>query len=110
MSTNRFENILENLRFVDHSATYMIDRPYEIRPIISAIQENIKEIIMPERNLFLNEFIIPWRGRLSFRQYIKNKSHKYDLKLYVLTTHDGFVLNFDVYTEKCTLVTGASTH
>ncbi|KAG5882389.1 hypothetical protein JTB14_016671 [Gonioctena quinquepunctata] len=44
------------------------------------------------------------------KQYIKNESHKYGLKLYVLTTHDGCVLNFAVCTEKGTLVTGESTH
>lgn len=110
MPRNRFENILENLRFVDHSAADMTDRLYKIRPIMSAIQENIKKVLVPERNLSLDESMIPWRGRLSFRQYIKNKSHKYGLKLYVLTTHDGFVLNFVVYTGKGTLATGESTH
>ena len=46
----------------------------------------------------IDESVVPWRGRLQFRQYIKNKSHKYGIKLYKLCTPDGFVYNFKVYT------------
>ncbi|KAJ8928937.1 hypothetical protein NQ314_018436 [Rhamnusium bicolor] len=35
---------------------------------------------------------------LNFRVYIKNKRHKYGIKLYVLTEPDGLVLNMSVYT------------
>lgn len=110
MSRNRFEAILQNLRFVDHATIDSNDRLYKVRPIIEQLRENIKKTIIPERNLSLDESMIPWRGRLAFRQYIQNKSHKYGIKVYVLTTHDGFVLNFVIYTGKGTLVTNESTH
>lgn len=41
-----------------------------------------------------------FRGRLSFRQYIKNKKSKYGIKFYELTTSDGFVLNVIMYAGK----------
>ena len=42
--------------------------------------------------------MVLWRGRLIFRQYIKNKKHKYGIKLYMLTTPTGMVQKFAVYT------------
>ena len=38
-----------------------------------------------------------WRGRLIFRQYIKNKRHKYGIKIYELCTHDELVLSAEIY-------------
>lgn len=40
------------------------------------------------------------RGRLSFRQYIKSKKARYGIKFYILTIHDGYVLNFVIYQGK----------
>lgn len=41
-------------------------------------------IYCPGKELSLDESMVLWRGRLLFRQYIKNKRHKYGIKLYVL--------------------------
>ncbi|CAH1966167.1 unnamed protein product [Acanthoscelides obtectus] len=37
-----------------------------------------------------------WRGLL-FRQYIKNKKHKYGIKFYLLTECDGTILKIQIY-------------
>lgn len=58
----------------------------------------MSEVFYPDKELSLDESMILWRGRLSFRQYIKNKRHKYGIKLYVLTEPDGTILKFSVYT------------
>lgn len=39
-----------------------------------------------------------YRGRLSFRQYIKNKKHKYGIKFYILTESNGTILKLQIYT------------
>ncbi|XP_018397169.1 PREDICTED: piggyBac transposable element-derived protein 4-like [Cyphomyrmex costatus] len=41
-----------------------------------------------------------WRGRLHFRQYIKNKKHKYGIKLYELCESDGLVMKIKIYCGK----------
>ena len=38
-----------------------------------------------------------WRGRLIFRQYIKNKKHKHGVKFYELCESDGTVLRASIY-------------
>ena len=47
--------------------------------------------------LSLDESMMLWRGRLVFRQYIKNKKHKYGIKVFELCTFDGLVLNIEAY-------------
>ncbi|CAH1998448.1 unnamed protein product [Acanthoscelides obtectus] len=44
--------------------------------------------------------MVPFRGRLSFRQYIPNKTHRYGVKLYKLCTSSVYTYNLKVYTGK----------
>ncbi|KAG5878336.1 hypothetical protein JTB14_035263 [Gonioctena quinquepunctata] len=55
------------------------------------------EIYYPCQQLSLDESMVLWRGRLSFRQFIKNKKHKYGMKLYIMTTPTGLVQKIAVY-------------
>lgn len=59
-------------------------------------------ILKPGKFLIIDESMIPWRGRLKFRakQNIKNKTHKYGVKLYKLCTPEGYTFNLLVYTGK----------
>lgn len=45
----------------------------------------------------LDESMMLWWGRMVFRQYIKNKRHKYGVKFFELCTNDGFVLKTEIY-------------
>ncbi|CAH1972725.1 unnamed protein product [Acanthoscelides obtectus] len=50
------------------------------------------------RVLVIDESMVPFRGRLKFRQYIPNKTHRYGVKLYKLCTSSGYTYNLKVYT------------
>lgn len=54
----------------------------------------------PGRMLSIDESMVLWRGRLTFRQYMPGKRHKYGLKLYVLCESGGYVLKVIVYCGK----------
>ena len=41
-----------------------------------------------------------WRSCLVFRQYIKNKRHKYGIKLFKLCESDGVVMKVRVYSRE----------
>jgi hypothetical protein len=41
--------------------------------------------------------LVPFRGRLSFRQFIKNKRHKFGIKLYKVCLEKGYTYNMMVY-------------
>ena len=47
------------------------------------------------------EGMIPFRGRLSFRQYMPARTTKYGIKVWIAAdSSNGYVLNFDVYLGK----------
>ncbi|KAJ8888705.1 hypothetical protein PR048_008197 [Dryococelus australis] len=62
------------------------DRLYKIRAVLNIFNTSMSEVYY-------------WRGRLSFRQYVKNKRHKYGIKVYMLNNPDGFI-------NKCAMYTG----
>ncbi|KAK9701398.1 Transposase IS4 [Popillia japonica] len=74
------------------------DRLYKIRPVINFFNQRMAEIYYPCKQLFLDESMVLWRERLSFRQYIKNQKHKYGIKLYMMTTPQGLIQKIAVYT------------
>lgn len=47
-----------------------------------------------------DESMIPFRGRISFRQYIKSKRHRYGLKIFKLCTSFGYTYSIQIYTGK----------
>ena len=51
----------------------------------------------PDDNLFLDESMVLWRGRLIFRQYIKNKQYKYGVNLHELCESTNIILWTSIY-------------
>lgn len=101
MSRNRFLIILRALHFSRNPEANQPkpeDRLYKIRSIISFFNKNMTEVFSPGCELSLDESMVLFRGRLIFKQYIKNKKHKYGFKLYMLTNPRGIVQKFAVYT------------
>ncbi|CAH2009346.1 unnamed protein product [Acanthoscelides obtectus] len=101
MSRDRFLIILRCIHFaknVAKSDPQSEDRLYKIRPLIDYFNNKMREVYYPGKQLSLDESMMLWRGRLVFRQYIKNKRHPYGIKLYMLTEPNGIVLKFLVYT------------
>ncbi|XP_046976423.1 piggyBac transposable element-derived protein 4-like [Vanessa cardui] len=87
--------ILRCLHFSSEISTE--DRLAKIRPIVDHFNKKMNEIYYPGKQLSLDESMVLWCGRLQFRQYIKNKRHKYGIKLYVLAEPEGTVLKFQIY-------------
>lgn len=76
------------------------DRLAKIRILVEYLTTAFMEVMVPGKDLVIDETMIPWRGRLIFKQYIKNKSHKYGVKLYKLCTPDGYTLRVSIYAGK----------
>lgn len=70
----------------------------------------MQEVHQPSKNLSLDESMVLWRGRLIFRQYIKNKRHMYGIKLYMLTEYQGFVRQIMIYSDQGTGVLPGVNH
>jgi hypothetical protein len=76
------------------------DRLGKINTIVEYLNSAFMDALTPGKDLVIDETMIPWRGRLIFRQYIKNKSHKYGVKVYKLCTVDGYTLRTVLYAGK----------
>lgn len=96
MSRNRFQLLLRFLHFSDNTQV-TDDRLYKIRPIVEHLNNVMYQNYIPNRSLSADESMVLWRGRLFFRQYIKNKRNKYGIKLYELCESEGLVLKISVY-------------
>ena len=54
----------------------------------------------PGKELTIDESMIPWRGRLLFRQYIPNKCLKFGVKLYKLCLIEGYTYKINIYSGR----------
>ena len=100
MSRNRYQNILKFLHFNDNATrpSDSTDKLYKLRPIHDKVVENWRTLYNPDEQISIDEEMLKWRGRLSFRVYNKNKPTKYGIKAYILAdSNSGYCWNMDIY-------------
>ena len=56
--------------------------------------------IPQEENPSIDKQVIPTKGRLSLRQYLLNKPHKWGIKVWAHCGVSGLIYDFDVYVGK----------
>lgn len=77
-----------------------------VHPLMEAIQSNFSSLLIPHQDLCIDEPMMPWKGQLSFRQYIPSKRHRFGVKLFVLRdVKTSRILKFTVYTGSTTDLT-----
>ncbi|XP_037935156.1 piggyBac transposable element-derived protein 4 [Teleopsis dalmanni] len=98
MSRDRFRLIWYAWHFSNNDDRDGRDRLKKIRPILSYFTNKFQEVYKPERELSLDESIMPWRGRLSFKVYNASKIIKYGLLIrMVCEAKTGYICNFRMY-------------
>ena len=104
MSRNRFQLILRFLHF--NNEEQVDGRLSKINLLSQHFNETMDRIYKPRRKLCIDKAMVLWRGRLVFRQYVKNKRHKYGIKLYELCEPDGIILRVKIYAGKFDALSG----
>ncbi|CAB3248410.1 unnamed protein product [Arctia plantaginis] len=99
-SRDRFLLILKFWHFSELSVKETDDKLHKFRGIYESFNSRFQCTLEPGKLVVIDETMIPWRGRLKFQQYIKNKSHKYGVKIYKLCTPEGYTYRMIVYTGK----------
>jgi len=113
MSRNRFTILLRALHFSRNPAegeSVPRNRLHKIQPIVNYFNSRMNEIFEPNKNLSLDESMVLWRGRLIFRQYIKNKKHKFGVKMYMLTESWGLIHKIMIYSGQGNDISESMTH
>lgn len=112
MVRNRFKLILRVLHFSNNEDINvpLSDRLRKISPLLRKLRERFQEVITPSEEICIDETIVPFRGRLAFRQYVKNKRHRYGIKLYKLCLKGGYTYDVNIYCGKDDHPLGASAN
>lgn len=103
MAKNRFEEISQFLHLNDTSreparGEANFDRLYKCRPTLTAVLRNVQRCYLPTKNISVDEGMIAFKGRLSFRQYLLAKPTKYGIKVWMAAdSSNSYVVNFSVY-------------
>ena len=100
MTRNRFQAILSFFHVNDNAsrAPECTDRLFKIRPLLDLILERFRRSYTPDQKLSLDEGMLCWRGRLSFRVYNPMKPTKYGIKSYILACpKTGYCWNLKPY-------------
>ena len=106
MPRNRFDEIKRFLHFSDSSKQMQrgeegYDRLYKVRCLLEHCKKTFKDSYNPSKNLSVDEGMIAFKGRLSFRQYMPAKPTKYGIKVWMCAdSATGYVLNHEVYLGK----------
>ena len=100
MTFNRFQEINAFFHAFNNKAipTECTDRIIKVRSLTEYFIYKFKDTYTPEKNLSLDEGIMPFRGKLNFKTYNPNKPDKYGIKFYILSeAKSGYVYNFKIY-------------
>ncbi|XP_068122483.1 piggyBac transposable element-derived protein 4-like [Hyperolius riggenbachi] len=106
MSRKRYEMLLSCLHFVNNDEQVSRedpahDRLFKIRPLLNHLNTKYQEVYVPERQIAIDESMIPFHGRLGIKQYIPSKRSRYGVKLYKLCeSGSGYTHSVRVYEGK----------
>ena len=99
MSRRRFMQILQSWYFCNNEdIPTNSNRLVKVQLVINYLKNRFIDVYKPCQQLSLDECIIPWRGKLSFRTYNPTKIVKYGILVRaVCEAHTGYICNFEVY-------------
>lgn len=94
MTRNCYCQILRFLHFQDNEIPS--DHPLrKLKPVTDYFKTKFSNVIDPGQKLCLNERLVLWKGRVSFKQYLPLKRHRFDIKMFMLVDCEtGVILDF----------------
>ncbi len=107
MSKFRFQQLASYLHFANNEDQVRdredprYDPLFKLRPLIDRVVPSWRAAIRPARHLSIDESMIPFRGKIFFRQYIKSKHHRYGVKGFALCdSATCYCIDYDIYTGR----------
>ena len=77
------------------------DKLFKVRQFANLLAANFQRNYVPHSTITIDEAMIPFKGRLSFKQYMKDKPTKWGIKVFVLSdATNGYVYRFQIYAGK----------
>ena len=101
MSRIQFEQIWRFLHLADNSQDDKTDRLFKVRHFVDLVTTQFSDNYTLHQPVTIDEAMIPYKGRLTFKQYMKNKPTKWGIKVFVLSdATNGYIYRLQIYTGK----------
>ena len=100
ITRDRYSLLIRFLHFNDNGCNNGSNRLYKLQPLLDKLTDRYMSTYTPGPSVVIDESLIPFRGRLLFRQYIPGKAHKYGVKIYKICAPNAYTWNLKVYTGK----------
>lgn len=98
MSSRRFLFLLRFDDLATRDERKQTDKLAAVREFIDILAENFSSSYSTGAYVTIDEQLIPFRGRCSFRQYMPNKPGKYGIKVFAMVDARTFYLkSFEIY-------------
>lgn len=98
MSRDRYRDILSILHFALNMGPQQNDRLWKIRPFFSMVQKRAMKFFRPFQELFVDESLVLFRGKLAFIQYVLSKRHRFGIKFFMICDcKTGYILDSAIY-------------
>ena len=100
MSYDRFCMVDKFIHFVDNTTLpEHCTKKAKIEPIYDYLVNKFKTLYLPKRDISIDESLLLWKGRLSWKQYIANKRSRFGIKSFALCESEtGYIWNCFLYT------------
>ena len=106
MTLLRFQQILRFLHLCDSSQQIAAGQPghdnlFKVRILLDIVSPLFESEYISHEHQSIDEAMIPFKGRLGFKQYMKAKPTKWGIKAFVLAdATNGYVRRLQIYTGK----------
>lgn len=98
---HHFMTLGKYLHLVDPAAEDRNDLLCKVRPLVTRLEQKFAEAYIPGKNITVDEGLVKFNGRLSFKQYMPVKPDKFGIKVWLLADADTYyVPRFQVYLGK----------
>ncbi|KAF0682270.1 piggyBac transposable element-derived protein 3-like, partial [Aphis craccivora] len=97
MTNNRFEEIKRNLHFASDEERVKGDGYWRVRPVLDILHQTFHEANDNSEHQAIDEMMIPFKGRNSLKQYLRNKPKKWGFKVWARAGVSGYIYYFEMY-------------
>ena len=98
---HRFMTLGKHLHLANPTTEDRNDLLCKVCPLVTCLEPKFAEAYTPGKNITVNEGLVKFNGRLSFKQYMPMKPDKFGIKVWLLADADTYyVPRFQVYLAK----------
>ena len=81
LSRNRFEQTFHLLHLANNTCDPGNDKIYKVRRFATILTSQFESLYTLRQQVTIDEAVIPFKGKLSFKQYMKAKPTKWGIKV-----------------------------